>query len=171
MVVGGCGCHSVNPVTDPPIILPIMGVGDMVVTTIPGALMVIMEGIILDTVVHTGRDTTMVTIMAIMATTTHMQLLTDTVIWIAGILTDMLHPLTLPTTDPKGLPITIPGTGAEQPIPKVPVHPHRGMARVVSSTQHSAVLQHGRAQHSVMQGPYPHPLQMHNVRPLEPMQH
>ena len=145
--------------------LPIMGVGDMEATTIPGVHTVIMEA------VPTGPDTTMVIITVTMTGTTELKLHIDTVIWIAGILTDMLHPLTLPTTDPKGLPITIPGTGAEQPIPKVPVHPHRGMAQVVSSAQHSAVLQHGRAQHSVMQGPYPHPLQMHNVRPLEPMQH
>ena len=131
MVVGGWGCHSDTPVTDPPIILPIMGVGDMVVTTIPGAPMVIMVGIIPGTVVHTGLDTTMDTIMAIMAMTTDMQLLTDTVIWIAGTLTDMAHPLTPPTRDPRGLTITIQGTGAGLLTPRVQLLPPREMLQVV----------------------------------------
>jgi len=145
--------------------LPIMGVGDMEATTIPGVHTVIMEE------VPTGPDTTMVIITVTMTGTTEVQLHTDTVIWIAGIITDMVPPQTPPTTDPKGLAITIPGTGAGQPIPRVPVHPPRGMARVVSAAQRSAALQHVRAQHSVMQGPYPHQLQMHSVPLQEPMQH
>jgi hypothetical protein len=137
----------------------------MVDTTIPGVHTVIMEE------APTGRDTTMGTTMAITTDPTDILILTDTVIWIAGILTDMVHPQTPPTMDPKGLPITIPGTGAERPIPRVPAHPPRGMARVVSAAQHNEALQHVQAQHSVMQGPYPHHLQMHSVTLQEPMQH
>ena len=115
----------VTQVMDTLLTLPIMGVGDMVDTMIPGVLTVIMEE------APTGRDTTMVTIMAIMATTTHMQLLTDTVIWIAGTLTDMAHPLTPPTRDPRGLTITIPGTEAELLTPRVQLLPPREMLQVV----------------------------------------
>ena len=150
---------------DTPVTLPIMGVGDMEATTIPGVHTVIMEE------VPTGLDTTMVIITVTMIDTTELQLHTDTVIWIAGIITDMDHHQTPPTTDPKGLPITIPGTGAEQPIPRVPAHPHRGMARVVSAAQHSAARQHVRAQHSVMPGPHPRHILMHSAVRPEPMQH
>ena len=135
--------------------LPIMGVGDMVDTTIPGVLTVIMEE------APTGRDTTMGTTMAITTGTTDMLPLTDTVTWIAETITDMAQPQTLPTTDPRELPITIPDTGAERPIPRVPALPHRGMARVVLPAQLSEVLQ---------QGPYPHPLPTPSVPPQEQMQ-
>ena len=157
-------------VTVTPIILPIMEVGDMEATTIPGAP-TDMEDIILTMEVPTGPDTTMVIITVTITDTTELQLHTDTVIWIAGIITDMDHHQTPPTTDPKGLPITIPGTGAERPIPRVPAHPPRGMARVVSAAQHNEALRRVQAQHSVMQGPYPHHLQMHSVTLQEPMQH
>jgi hypothetical protein len=100
---------------DTPVTLPIMGVGDMVDTTIPGVLMG-ME-------VLTGPDTTMGTTMAITAMTTDMPLPTVTVTWITGTLMAMVHPQTLPTRVPKGLRITIPGTGAEQPIPRAPAVP------------------------------------------------
>ena len=152
-------------VTETPITLPIMGDGDMEATTIPGVHTVIMEE------VPTGPDTTMVIITVTMTDTTELQIHTDTVIWIAGIITDMVHPQTPPTMDLKGLPITIPGTGAERPIPRVPAHPPRGMAQVVSAALHNEALQHVQAQHSVMQGPYPHHLQMHSVTLQEPMQH
>ncbi len=145
--------------------LPIMGVGDMVDTTIPGVLTVIMEEVL------TGRDTTMGIITDIMTAPPDMLLLTDTVIWIAGTLTDMPQPQTPPMTDPRGLLITIPGTGAGRPIPRVPALPHREMARVVLPTQLSEVLQHAAVvQLSVMQGPYPHPLLTPSVLPQEPMQ-
>ena len=150
---------------DPHVTLPIMGVGDMEATTIPGVHTVTMEE------VPTTPDTTMVIITVTMTATTDMQPHTNTAIWIAGILTDMVHPQTPPTTDQKGPPITIPGTGAERPIPRVPAHPPRGMARVVSAAQHNEALQHVQAQHSVMQGPYPRHLQMHSVTLQEPMQH
>ena len=126
----------------------------MVDTTIHGVLMVIMEEAL------TGRDTTMGTTMAI-TTGTDMLPLTDTVKWIAETITDMAQPQTPPTTDPRELPITIPDTGAERPIPRVPALPHRGMARVVLPAQLSEVLQ---------QGPYPDPLLTPSVLPQEPMQ-
>lgn len=144
--------------------LPIMEVGDTEATTIPGVHTVTMVE------VPTILDTTMVIITGTMTATTDMQPHINMVIWIAGILTDMVHPQTPPTTDPKGPPITIPGTGAEQPIPRVPAHPPREMAQVVSPAQLNVALQHVRAQHSVMQGPFPRPL-MHNAPLLEPMQH
>jgi len=142
----------------------------MVDTTIHGVHMVIMEEVIMEEAL-TGRDTTMGTTMAITTGTTDMLPLTDTVTWIAETITDMAQPQTPPTTDPRELPITIPGTGAGRPIPRVPALPHRGMALVVLSAQLSEVLQLVPVvQLSVMQGPYPHPLPTPSVLPQEPMQ-
>ena len=158
-------CHLDIQVTDTHTAHPITGVGDMVDTTIPGVLTDIMEEAL------TGRDTTMATTMAITTGTTDMLPLTDTVTWIAETITDMAQPQTPPTTDPRELTITIPDTGAERPIPRVPALPHRGMALVVLPAQLSEVLQRAPAvQLSVMQGPYPHPLPTPSVLPQEPMQ-
>ena len=156
---------------DTPTILLIMGAGDMEATTIPGVLMVIMVVTIPGMEVHTGPDTAMDITMGTMTGTTELQLHTDTVTWIAEAITDMVHLQTPPTTDPKGLTITIPGTGAGRPILRVQAHPLRGMVQVVSAVRHSVALQHVQAQHSVMQGPFPHHLQMHSAALQEPMQH
>ncbi len=142
-----------------------MGVGDMVDTTIPGVHTVIMAA------APTGRDTTMATTMVITTCTTEMLPLTDTVTWIAETIMDMAHHQTPPTTDPRGLPITIPGTGAGRLIPRVPVLLHRGMAQVELAAQLNEVQQHVPAvQLSVMQGPYLPPLPTPSGPPQEPMQ-
>ena len=122
--------HSDIQGTDILITHPIIGVGDMEDITIPGAHTGIGEGIHPGMEAPTGRDITADTIMGI-TTGTGMQLHTGTDTWTAGTHTDMHQPQTPAMEVPRDQPITIPGTGAGQPIPRVPAYLHREMALAV----------------------------------------